>query len=154
LHHCETTTIDPAPLAVENQHQQSAREWLYNAKRDLETVELLLDAEHYHDIIGVHLHSALTKIFIAVLAFHEEDIHKTHELNELREMVRPYFALEDLTLVELLDQATGYYYGKFERCDSALLDRTLINTINRLANVLFEDISKLLGIKWRKLCGM
>ena len=131
-----------------------AREWLYEAKRDLETVELLLDADHYSDIIGSSLHAALSKIFSAVLVYHEGKAHKTHDLNTLREMIKPYFKIEDFTLIELLDDATMYYHGRFTIPDKKLLDKQMLDSVHRLTNILFSDISRLLDIRWRQFSRM
>ena len=61
-----------------------ARSWLYQAKRDLETADLLWDAEHYCDIVGTNLHAALSKIFNAILVYHEHDfIHIGYYIIEI-----------------------------------------------------------------------
>lgn len=138
-----------------DERKTMAREWLYEAKRDMETTELLMDASHYVDIIGSSLHSALSKIFMAVLVYHEGEVCKTHDLNLLREKIKPYFALEDFKLVELLEDATGYYHGRFQKPDNdKLRNFALIESTHHLTNILFADISRLLGIRWRRLCRM
>lgn len=140
---------DPLP-----ENKTAAREWLYHAKRDLETVELLLDAEHYSDVIGSNLHNALSKIFNAILVYHGQSVSKTHRLDELRKTVRPYYAIDDFAIIELLECATECYESRFEACNEKPLDKECLDELHHLAAVLFTDISKLLGIQWRRHCRM
>lgn len=85
-----------------------ALEWMQFAWKNLKTAELLYNAMHYEDIIGVELQQSIEKSLKSIFAYDGERIPKEHDL------VKIYFLLEKkLELSEheiiFLRIATNYY---------------------------------------------
>ena len=66
-------------------NKSSAIEWLRKPYHDLKSAQILYDANHYTDSIGVNLHCAVEKSLKAFLAYDNSKIPKTHNLPELYE---------------------------------------------------------------------
>ena len=132
--------------------KELALEWLHFARRDLETAELLMDAEYHEALAGFELQQGMEKTFKAVLAYHGDEIGATHDLDELRKMIKPYLCIEDYLLVELLETATGYYrYVRYPKEAGAIPPMKQLLEVNELAHLLFEDVVRVLGIDMKEV---
>ena len=86
----------------------SAIEWLKKAYHDIKSAQILYEANHYTDSIGVDLHYAIEKTFKTFLAYENKKILKTHDLHILRNEIIDYisFTLDD---IKIINMATDYH---------------------------------------------
>ena len=68
-------------------NKSSAKEWLRKAWHDLSSAQILYEAEHYTDVIGVDLQQVCEKSLKSLLAYENKKILKSHNLIELYEAV-------------------------------------------------------------------
>ena len=89
-------------------NKPSAIEWLKKVYHDLRSAQILYDANHYTDSIGVDLHYAIEKSFKTFLAYENKKIPKTHDLHLLRNEILDYisFDFEDIKIINI---ATDYH---------------------------------------------
>ena len=60
-------------------NRNSAVEWLKKVFHDLKSAQILYEANHYTDSIGVDLHYAIEKSFKTFLAYENKKILKSHD---------------------------------------------------------------------------
>ena len=89
-------------------NKPSAQEWLTKAWHHLSSAEILFEAEHYTDIIGVELHYAIEITLKSLQAYENRQIKKTHELFEIYSQVDLALDMDD-TDIRLLLIATKYH---------------------------------------------
>ncbi len=85
-----------------------AREWVEFAYKNLVTAKILLEVDHYEDIIGVNLQQALEKFLKSVMAYENKKIPKEHDLVKLYFIIENWIELEENEII-LLRIATNYY---------------------------------------------
>lgn len=83
------------------------RGWIVKADSDLQTARLLIDSSGPYDTACFHSQQAIEKLLKALLAFHNQPIPHTHDLEELQRLVLELQSLPDLAELELFE-ATGY----------------------------------------------
>ncbi len=128
------------------QNSVYAKEWLGFSKRNFETAQLLYDANHYEDIIGVELQQALEKCLKSIFAYKNRKIPREHDL------VKIYFLIEEVLLISddevmLLRVATNYY--KEERYPNphyTLPSREEIKEVLDFTDKLFKEVLKKLNV--------
>jgi len=125
-------------------NKPSAVEWLRKSYHDLKSAEILYEANHYTDSIGVDLHYAIEKSLKAFFAFDNARIPKTHNLPELYAMVGEYLEVDN---EEILFIANRYHieasYPQFER---TLPSRDEIKEVLDFTGSLFVEVLEKLGI--------
>lgn len=89
-------------------NRSSAEEWLTKAWHHLSSAEILFQAEHYTDIIGVELYYAIELTLKSLQAYENSQIKKTHELYEIYSQVNLDIELnrDDIRLLMI---ATKYH---------------------------------------------
>ncbi len=123
-----------------------AKEWLVKAYHDLSSAQILYDAEHFTDIIGIDLQQAIEKTLKAFLAYEDRKIKKTHDLIDVYELVTEYIQLEE-SEIDLLDIALHYYtHDKYPAMHGILPERQEIKTVLDFATELFERVCRILEI--------
>jgi HEPN domain-containing protein len=78
-----------------------ARGWLLKAASELLTVQRLLDAAGPYDTACFHAQQAVEKVLKALLAWTEQPIPKTHNLEELELLCRHVVPQLDVQYVDL-----------------------------------------------------
>jgi HEPN domain-containing protein len=79
-----------------------ALEWLFLAKRNLETAQLLFREDHYTDIIGIELQQTVEKLFKSVYAYNGISIPKTHSLPLLYNQIISNISLDEFNLDDII----------------------------------------------------
>lgn len=116
-------------------------EWLEFARKNLDTAQLLLEANHYEDIIGVELQQAIEKLFKAFLAYNNVKIPKEHDLVKIYYLIEKDIAPLDEDEIVLLRLATDYYKeDRYPNPHYALPTRDEIEDVFRFTNSLFDKI--------------
>lgn len=129
------------------QNSTYAKEWLDFSKRNLETAQLLYDANHYEDIIGVELQQALEKCLKAIFAYQNKKIPREHDLVKIYFLAEEVLSISDDEIM-VLRVATNYY--KEERYPNphyTLPSREEIREVLEFTEELFEKVCKTLDIK-------
>ncbi len=105
---------------------------------NLSSAKILLNANHYRDVIAVDLHYSLEKTLKAFSAYENRKISRTHNLLDLYSDCTKYIKLTDEEL-DLITVATDYHikesYPAFHRSLPGIKE---INEIPNLAHKLFE----------------
>ena len=126
-------------------NRNSAVEWLKKVFHDLKSAQILYEANHYTDSIGVDLHYAIEKSFKTFLAYENKKIPKTHDLSDINELVSDRIDLKDY--LDFLEQITKYHieesYPTFER---TMPTREEIKEVLDFAKYLFEKVCKILNV--------
>jgi len=128
-------------------NKQAAKEWLTKAWHDLRSAQILYDANHYTDSIGVDLHYCVEKILKSFLAYKSSKIPKSHDLIEIYKLVSAsnFIFLDDNLF--LLKQITKYHieesYPAFNR---PLPSREEIKEVLEFSNNLFYNVCKILSV--------
>ena len=123
----------------------SAIEWLRKSYHDLKSAQILYEANHYTDSIGVDLHYAIEKSFKAFLAYDNVKIPKTHNLPELNEIVSRYIEIEDDSILYVANKChIEVSYPLYSR---SLPSREEIKEVMNFTENLFDEVLKVLDIK-------
>jgi HEPN domain-containing protein len=126
-------------------NKPSAIEWLRKSYHDLKSAQILYDANHYTDSIGVDLHYAIEKSLKAFLAYDNSKIPKTHNLPELYEIVIRYIQVDD---DDILYIANKYHIEvTYPQYDRSLPSREEIKEVLDFTERLFVEVLKTLDIK-------
>ena len=129
----------------------SAKEWLKKVYHDLKSAQILYEANHYTDSIGVDLHYAIEKSFKTFLAYENKKIPKTHDLHMLRNEISNYivFEIEDVKLINI---ATEYHIEEsYPAFDRELPPRDEIKKVLDFAEKLLEKVCVILEIEKNEL---
>ena len=132
-------------------NKPSAIEWLKKVYHDLRSAQILYDANHYTDSIGVDLHYAIEKSFKTFLAYENKKIPKTHDLHLLRNEILDYisFDFEDIKIINI---ATDYHIEEsYPQYDRQLPSKKEIKEVLDFTEELFEKVCKVLDIKKEEL---
>jgi HEPN domain-containing protein len=125
-------------------NRPAAVEWLRKSYHDLTSAQILYEAHHYIDSIGVDLHYAIEKLFKAFLAYDNVKIPKTHNLPELYEGISDHIRIEDDTLLYV---ANRYHievsYPLYER---SLPSREEIKEVLDFTEKFFDEVLSALDI--------
>jgi len=125
-------------------NKTSAIEWLKKAYHDLKSAQILYEANHYTDSIGVDLHYSIEKQLKSFLAYENKKIPKSHNLPELYEIVNEYIEIND----DILYTATKYHIEvSYPQYDRGMPERKEIKAVMDFTENLLEKISKVLKIK-------
>jgi HEPN domain-containing protein len=87
--------------------------WLAKAESDLSAAMWMLDSEGPYDTACFHSQQAIEKALKALLAFHEQPIPRSHDLDELQRLcltVYPDPKLAAFDLAEATDYAVSLKY--------------------------------------------
>ncbi len=119
-----------------------ALEWLEIARRNLETAEILLQQDHYTDIIAIEIHQTVEKAFKAVLAFHGSRIPKTHDLMHLFELCNQHIDIPEALIDDLLTVNDYYETERYPGPRYTIPDKTEIENNLSVAMRLYEKVMK------------
>ncbi len=127
----------------------AAQEWLEIAWHDLKAAQILYEAGHFTDSIGIDIQQGIEKSLKAILANQNAKIPKSHDLLLLWELTAP-FELSDEE-IQLLIRATEYYKeDRYPNPNYSLPSREEIYTVMGFAIDLYERIRSFLGISVQK----
>ena len=125
-------------------NKPSSIEWLRKSYHDLKSAQILYDANHYTDSIGVDLHYAIEKSLKAFLAYNNSKIPKTHNLPELYEIVVKHIQVDN---DDILYIANKYHIEvSYPQYDRSLPSREEIKEVMDFTDKLLEDVLKKLEI--------
>jgi len=127
-------------------NKASAIEWLKKVYHDIKSAQILYEANHYTDSIGVDLHYAIEKTFKTFLAYKNKKILKTHDLHILRNEIIDYisFTLDD---IKIINMATDYHIEEsYPQYDRQLPSREEIKEVLVFAEELFDKVCDILDI--------
>ena len=128
------------------QNSVYAKEWLEFSRRNLETAQLLFDANHYEDIVGVELQQALEKCLKAIFAYKNRKIPREHDLVKIYFLAEEALSISDDEVV-MLRVATNYY--KEERYPNphyTMPPREEIREVLNFTDKLFKEVLRKLDI--------
>lgn len=91
-----------------------ARDWLLKAHSDLKSGRTMLETDGPYDTTCFHAQQAIEKSLKALLAFHEQPVPRTHDLEELQRLCLP---LQALPALDKLDFAETTDYSVLVRYD-------------------------------------
>jgi HEPN domain-containing protein len=115
---------------------EHAREMLVLAQRDLKALQGMLDADIFADeIFGFHAQQAVEKALKAWLTLVGVEYPRTHDLEELLELLEEHAKpiLEAFyDLVDLTDFAVQFHYRIFEDAEGRLNRGAMIRQVNDL----------------------
>ena len=89
-------------------NKKYAKEWLELARKHRLTAQLLFEADHFTDIIGIELQQSIERYLKALLAYYSIKIPRSHDLVEIYKYLGDNLILDDEQL-EMLDVATTYF---------------------------------------------
>ena len=87
-----------------------AMEWFERGNHDIETAQLLYDAQGYTDVIAYHLQQTIEKYLKGYLVFRGQRPPRTHELDVLLNLVSKFGADLYAPFIGLCEKATRYYF--------------------------------------------
>ena len=127
-------------------NRKSAILWLKKAYHDLGSAQILYEADHYIDSIGVDLHYAIEKLFKTFLAYDNRKILKTHDLHLLRIEIEEYIKFNDEE-IKIINKATDYHIEEsYPQYDRSLPPREEIEVVLKFAEYLFDKICNILNV--------
>ncbi len=130
-------------------NENYAKEWLCFAFKNLSTAELLYEANHYEDIIGIELQQALEKTFKSLFAYDNQKIPKNHKLVELLEYINLDVTDKEKFLLEI---ATDYYkVDRYPNPNYCLPPRKEIKEVLNFTQKIFDKVCDILGIDKNEL---
>jgi len=116
------------------------------AWHNLSGAKVLYDVNHYCDVTAVELHYAVEKILKSFLAYENKKIPKTHDLNEIHELVIDFIDFSDSKL-DLLDIITEYHMKEsYPTFDRNMPEREKIKEVLDFTFALFEKVCDILNI--------
>ena len=118
-----------------------ALEWVEFARKNLETAQVLLEVDHYADIIGIELQQSIEKLFKAFLAYSNVKIPKEHDLVKLYYLIEKDITPLSESEIVLLRIATDYYKeDRYPNPHYTLPTREEVEEIFRFTYSLFEKM--------------
>ena len=125
-------------------NKMSAQEWLTKAWHHLSSAQILFQADHYTDIIGVELHYAIEITLKSLQAYENKQIKKTHELFEIYSQVDLNIDDEEIRLLLI---ATKYHIlESYPSPHRKLPDSKEIEKILLFSHKLFTSVCNQLDI--------
>ncbi len=126
-------------------NSSAARDWLEIAWHDLKAAQILYDAGHFTDSIGIALQQGIEKSLKAILASRNEKIPKSHDLLLLWELTTPFEMCEEE--IRLLVRATEYFKeDRYPNPNYTLPSTEEIYAVMEFSIDLFKRIGSFLGI--------
>jgi len=127
-------------------NKTSAIEWLRKAWHNLSAAKVLYEVNHYSDVTAIELHYGVEKTLKSFLAYENKKIPKTHDLNEIHELIFSLIEFSDEDF-ELLDTITEYHIEEsYPAFDRLLPSKSEIKKILEFAEELFDNVCKILNI--------
>jgi HEPN domain-containing protein len=84
--------------------KETTHEWLSRAKDDIDVVEEIKDIKHLTNMVAFHAQQAIEKTLKAIIDEFDLGFVKTHQLERLLEIVKPYIEFKiDHKFVQILD---------------------------------------------------
>jgi len=123
-----------------------AKEWLEFTIKNLNTAQLLYEAKHYEDIIGIELEQTLEKVLKSIMANIGIRIPKDHDLVKIYFMIEDFICLSDDEIL-FLRKVTNYYKeDRYPNPNYCLPSRSEIKEILYFTEELFDKTCKILDI--------
>lgn len=132
-------------------NKTSAKEWLIKAWHNLSGAQLYYVANHYTDVTAVEIHYAVEKILKSLLSYENKKIPKTHDLNEIHELI---IEVIDFTEHEfmLIDIITNYHIEEsYPVFDRKMPSKNEIKEVLEFAESLFVKVCKILNLSKEEL---
>lgn len=132
-------------------NKSSAKEWLIKAWHSLSGAKLYYDANHYTDVTAVEIHYAVEKTLKSFLAYQNKKIPKTHDLNEVHELIAEFinFTENEFTLIDII---TNYHIEEsYPALDRKMPSRDEIKEVLEFSESLFTKVCKVLNIDREEL---
>ena len=127
-------------------NKTAATEWLRKVYHDLKSAEILYEAGHFTDSIGVDLHYAIEKAFKTFLAYQNKKIPKTHNLLELNELNSEFLTLQE-DEIKLLHISNRYHIeASYPQYDRAMPPREEIKEVLKFTKELFDRVCEILDV--------
>ncbi len=127
-------------------NKTSATEWLIKAWHNLSSANILLGVNHYTDVIAVEVHYALEKILKSYLAFNNEKVPRSHNLEELYYRINGKLSLSDED-IDLLSIASEYHIEEsYPAIHRQLPDNEEIKNIMLLAERILAETCTILNL--------
>ena len=112
----------------------------------MEAAEILINAGHYTDVIGMELQQAIEKTLKAVFAYEGIRIEKTHDLVLLLKKVENYINFPGESY-DICDIATTYYTEqRYPAIQNSLPPLNEIRIVNQFTKDLYSLV-------WKIVCG-
>ena len=84
--------------------KETTHEWLSRAKDDIDVVEEIKDIKHLTNMVAFHAQQAIEKTLKAIIDEFDLGFVKTHQLERLLEIVKPYIEFKiDHKFIQILD---------------------------------------------------
>ena len=126
-----------------------AKEWLLFGYKNLDTAKKLFDLDHYTDIIGAELQQGVEKILKSVMAYHNQKIKKSHNLEEIAALLDGYIEFDELEL-DMLEKMTLYYkVDRYPNPSYELPSKDEIDEAIKYGYELFDKVCDMLSIDRR-----
>ena len=127
-------------------NKTAAKEWLRKVYHDLKSAQILYEANHFTDSIGVDLHYAIEKAFKTFLAYQNKKIPKTHNLLELNELISDFLLLQ-VEEIRLLHISNRYHIeAAYPQYDRAMPPREEIKEVLEFTEELFNQVCEILDV--------
>lgn len=115
------------------------------------SAKILFDANHYTDTIAVELHYAIEKSLKTFLAYENSKIPRTHDLDELYDLVKEYIEFND-SEKRLISIATEYHIEEsYPSLGRSLPPREEIKEVLDFTKILFDRVCNELKINLSKI---
>ncbi len=126
-------------------------EWLNKAYHHLGSAQILYDAKHFTDVIGVDLHYAIEVTLKSILAYQNQKIVKTHDLIDLSLLVEDKisFTQDELRLLAIV--TTYHIRGSYPPKDRKLPSYEEIEIVLHFSIELFSKVCTILNINEEKV---
>jgi len=108
---------------------RQALEWFERGEHEIETAQLLYEAQGYTDAIAYHVQQAIEKYLKGYLILNGEKPPRTHDLGALLNLVSRFRPDLYAPFIELCEKATRYYIeSRYPPGPPAVYDRSEIKT--------------------------
>lgn len=128
-----------------------AKEWLFFAKRNLDTALLLYRERHYEDIIGVELQQTLEKTLKAILVWDNKKIQKEHDLVKIYFLAEECIPLNDEEITKLRIATNYYKEDRYPNPNYFLPSQDEIKAVLDFTQDFFDKACRILDIDKKEL---
>ena len=123
-----------------------AKEWLEISYKNLATAKHLFGVNHYTDIIVIELQQTIEKALKSILAFYNNKIPRTHNLDEIASLVTSWIQFDE-SEKETLNKTTNYYQDdRYPNPKYCLPKKDEIKEILEFTEGLFDRVCTILDI--------
>ena len=127
-------------------NKRSAKEWIMKAWHDLTSAQILFEANHYTDVIGIELHYSIEKLLKSFLIYNNKRVKKSHDLIEIFSELNGELIFDD-TELDLLKIATDYHKEEvYPQYEKPLPSREEILSVLTFTKKLFNNVCLKLDI--------